>query len=56
MWPDAARPYKIGRSRSYQLAESGRFPIPVQRVGGRWMVLTVDLRRALGLQVYKTAS
>ena len=56
LWPDASEPFGIGRSRAYQLASSNRFPCPTLRVGGLWMVRTSDLRQALGLQVYKTAS
>jgi hypothetical protein len=54
MWPTAARPFKVARSRSYQLASRGEFPVEVLRVGGNWMVVTANLRRKLGLQVHKT--
>jgi hypothetical protein len=56
MWPVAAEPFGIGRSRAFQLANSGRFPCPIFKVGGRWVAKTSQLREALGLQVYKTAS
>ena len=55
LWPDAAEPFKVRRSRAFQLANSGKFPCPTLRIGGRWMVRTADLREALGLQVHKTA-
>jgi hypothetical protein len=53
LWPDAAEPFRVKRSRAYQLAQGGRFPCDVLLIGGRWMVRTSDLRRALGLQVHK---
>jgi hypothetical protein len=56
LWPDAARPFDVARTRSFQLAHAGTFPVPVLRIGGRWMVRTADLRRQLGLRVYKQAS
>ena len=31
-------------------------PCPTLRVGGRWMVRTADLRRELGLRVYREAA
>jgi hypothetical protein len=56
LWPTAAKPFDIARSRSYLLAENDRFPVEVLRVGGRWLVRTADLRRQLGLPVYKNAA
>lgn len=56
LWPTAARPFGVARSRAYQLANRGEFPVEVVRVGGNWLVRTSDLRRQLGLQVYKQAS
>jgi hypothetical protein len=56
LWPDAARPFGAGRSRAYQLANRGEFPVEVLRIGGQWMCRTADVRRELGLQVYKEAS
>ena len=40
---------RLGRSTSYALATSGRFPVEVLKVGGRYMVRTADLRRYLHL-------
>ena len=51
LWPDAAESFRIGRSRAYLMARQGTFPVPVLRVGGRWMVLTAELRKGLGLPV-----
>jgi predicted DNA-binding transcriptional regulator AlpA len=33
----------------YKMLNAGTFPIPVRRIGGRWMVNTADLRAYLGL-------
>lgn len=53
LWPDAARTFCVARSRAYQLAGRDEFPVPVLRIGSRWMVRTADIRRELGLQVHK---
>lgn len=49
LWPDAARPFAVAKTRAFQLAHAGEFPVPVLRVGGRYLVRTTDLRRELGL-------
>lgn len=46
---EAAAFLRIGRTSAYEMAETGTFPVPVLRVGGRLRVRTVDLRRYLGL-------
>jgi hypothetical protein len=46
----------LGRTTSYTLATSGRFPVEVLRVGGRYMVRTADLRRYLHLDPDGTAA
>ena len=52
MWPLVGHDvYRMSRPKAYYLAQRGEFPCPVFRVGERWMVLTVELRRALGLPV-----
>lgn len=56
LWPDAAEPYGMSRPKAYQLAQRGEFPCPVFRVGVNWMVLTVDLRGALGLPLSRPAA
>jgi hypothetical protein len=56
LWPTAAHPFHVRRSRAFQLAHRGEFPVEVLRVGGRWLVRTADLRRQLGLPVYKKAA
>ena len=47
---DAAEALGIGRSLAYDLARSGRFPVPVIRVGRRLLVLRKPLERLLRLQ------
>lgn len=37
------------RTATYRTARSGRFPVPLIRVGSRYRVASADLRRALGL-------
>jgi hypothetical protein len=39
----------ISVNKGYELISAGEFPVPLLRVGGRWKVRTVDLRRYLGL-------
>lgn len=56
LWPTAARPFNLGRTIAFRLARRGEFPVEVLKVGGRYQVRTADLRRQLGLQVYKRAS
>ncbi len=51
LWPDAAQLFGIHRSRAYYLAEPDKFPTPVIKVGARWRVPTVHLRRVLGLDL-----
>jgi len=38
----------IGRSTAYQLARDGMFPVPVTRVGRRFIVGVPHLLRAIG--------
>lgn len=38
----------IGRSTAYQLARDGRFPVPVTRVGRRFVVGVPHLLRVIG--------
>jgi hypothetical protein len=50
LWPDVAGDvYGMSRPTAYALAGREEFPCPVFRIGERWMVLTVELRKALGL-------
>ena len=45
----AARVLTIGRAKAYELAQAGQFPVPVQRVGSRYLVPTAPLLRFPGL-------
>ncbi|TWS20984.1 helix-turn-helix domain-containing protein [Tsukamurella asaccharolytica] len=45
----AARALGIGKSMAYRLADQGKFPCPIMRIGSRWVVPTAGLRAALGL-------
>ena len=47
--PTAARAFGIGRDGAYDLARSGRFPVPVLRLGRRLVVTRASLLTALGL-------
>lgn len=38
----------IGRSTAYQLARDGQFPVPVTRIGRRYIVGVPHLLRAIG--------
>jgi hypothetical protein len=49
LWPIPAKAFGMSRPKAYYLAQRDEFPCPVSRVGDRWMVLTVNLREALGL-------
>lgn len=46
----AARAIGLGRTRAYELARQGAFPCKVIRVGAKYRVVTVDLRRLLGIE------
>jgi len=45
----AARALGIGRTRAFELARRGAFPVPVLRVGVTYRVPTAPLLRILGL-------
>jgi hypothetical protein len=40
----------IGRTKSYQLARSGLFPVPVTRHGSRFVVPVAPILKLLGLE------
>ncbi|WP_301925161.1 helix-turn-helix transcriptional regulator [Corynebacterium glaucum] len=46
---EAASLLGIGRSTAYNYAREGNFPVPVFRVGSRYVVPTRPLLEALGL-------
>jgi hypothetical protein len=45
----AGRAYGRGRTWSQEAARTGTFPVPVRRVGHRWIVRRCDLLADLGL-------
>jgi hypothetical protein len=45
----AASVLRIGRTKAYQLASAGQFPVPVLRTGRRYMVAVPHLLHLLGL-------
>ncbi|MGH3783030.1 MAG: DNA-binding protein [Pseudonocardiaceae bacterium] len=44
----AGRAFGIGRTKSYELARAGAFPVPVLRLGNSYRVTRAALLRALG--------
>lgn len=46
----AARAFNLGRTTAYKAAANGTFPCRVLKVEGVWIVPTIGLRRALGLE------
>jgi excisionase family DNA binding protein len=48
LYPTAARALGIGRTRAYEMARDGEFPIPVLRLGNSYRVTRADLLRVLG--------
>jgi hypothetical protein len=48
VWPTAGRALGLSRSSTYLAAQRGDLP-GLLRIGGRYMVATAALRRALGL-------
>lgn len=51
----AGRALGIGRTKAYQLARDGQFPVPVIRAGRAWLVPAAGLRTLLGLPAAGTA-
>jgi hypothetical protein len=47
----AGRALGIGRTRAFELARRGEFPVPVLRVGLTYRVPTAPLLKALGVDV-----
>ena len=40
----------IGRTTAYRLARSGEFPVPLLKVGNRYLVVVAHLLSAVGIQ------
>ncbi|MFD0279772.1 hypothetical protein ACFVHB_38590 [Kitasatospora sp. NPDC127111] len=45
----AGKALGIGRTRAFELARRGEFPVPVLRVGSTWRVPTAQLLTLLGI-------
>ncbi len=43
----AGAAFRIGRTAAYELAEAGKFPVPVFKVGRRWRVATESILAVL---------
>ena len=43
------RPLAMSDTTGYALIADGKFPLPVRKLGGRWVVNTRDLRQYLSL-------
>lgn len=54
--PTAGRAIGLSRSHAYELHRRGEFPIPVQRLGSRYRVVTEALLAYLGLATPRTES
>ncbi|MEV4390525.1 helix-turn-helix domain-containing protein [Nonomuraea sp. NPDC049607] len=52
----AARALGIGRSKAYQLARDGEFPVRIIRIGDLYRVSTADLMTVLGMDTGESAS
>lgn len=48
LWPDGAQIIGVGRSKAYELAKRGEFPIRLLRIGTTYRVSRADLLRYLG--------
>ncbi|MFD8493879.1 hypothetical protein [Amycolatopsis sp. NPDC059657] len=46
----AARILCVGRTKAYQLAKSGDFPVPATRIGRRYVVAVAHIAELLGLE------
>jgi predicted DNA-binding transcriptional regulator AlpA len=47
----AGRAIGLGKSKSYEMAVDGTFPVPVLRLGKAYRVRTADLLQLLGITV-----
>ena len=45
----AASVFGFSRSMAYRLVQANEFPVPVLKVGNRWIVPTAPMVKALGL-------
>ncbi|MEU5859752.1 DNA-binding protein [Nonomuraea sp. NPDC047529] len=52
----AAHALGIGRSKAYQLARDGGFPVRIIRIGDLYRVCTADLLKVLGMDTGESVS
>ena len=45
----AGRAFGLGRTKSYQLARAGEFPVPILPLGARFRVRKTDIMQAVGI-------
>lgn len=49
LWPTAGQALSLGRSKTYELARAGQFPVRVLRLGNSYRVPTAELLALLGI-------
>ncbi|CAL9514647.1 hypothetical protein SUDANB126_03718 [Streptomyces sp. enrichment culture] len=47
---DAGRAFNLGRTKAYEMARRGEFPVPVLRLGNAYRVRRSDILAALGIE------
>lgn len=50
LWPTAGRAVNLGRTKTFELARAGKFPVPVLRLGNAYRVRSADLLAYLGIE------
>jgi hypothetical protein len=48
--PTAGRCFKLGRSKAYELARSGKFPVEVLPLGAKFCVTRASIMAKLGIE------
>ena len=54
--PTAGRCFKMGRSKAYELARAGQFPVPVLPMGGTFRVTRASILAKLGIEDVSAAA
>jgi hypothetical protein len=55
-WPTAGRALGCGRTQTFRLISTGKFPVEVLSYGNRFFVRTAELRAELGLPLTRPSS
>lgn len=50
LWPHGGRAYGLGRSKTFELAYAGEFPVTVRRIGSQNKVVTSEIMADLGIE------